>query len=1435
MKGNVKMGKKYDEKIKNRYNGKYTLGLDIGTNSVGWAAINEASQVISYKDKKAWGVRLFDAGLTAENRRLKRGMRRRINRRKKRIEYLQELFQKEIDEKYPNFLFAINELETPRGIEQEEHYKKKITANSLPKILKMVARTQIEYRELILKYPTIFHLRYDIIMHPERQFDLRLIYLALHNIVKKRGHFLNEGLKIEQLDKIDYDNMMRVINEILFDEQEENAEVSIENCISIEEILKESETRNDRAKKVKKVNKKLDFIGKALVGLKFDVEKLFNIDDEKTSISFEQEDFIETAEKVLNDDQLELLMQLQRIYISIQFSEIIGDESCLSGAKIAAFNDFSTDMNDLKQVLEGTEAYYNMFVSSKESLRKWEENREDSRCVYDKYRTNSIKYDEYIGQVKKMIENLSLIEEKQEKLEQINVRIAQEKFMKKLNTTSNSAIPHQLNLYEAQKIMEGQSKYYPQLFSNEVQGKIGKIISFRIPYYVGPLVKEENSSEFGWMKRKTDEAIRPWNFETVVDKAASGEAFIQRMVGGCSYLLKEKAMPKLSLTYQLFEVLNELNVTKLDDKRINKEVRDTLLSLFLKNKSVSNRNAQTALKSAGINGIISGNQKESGFATSLTTWQTMSEIFGNITVESVFGKNKNEQACLQFEMIETIIMWLTVFTEKSILVERIKSAYPQITEAQIEKIRKLNYKGWGRLSETLLVSVIPDVKKHHGMNIIEMQLYFEDGNRMLGFQEIITDSSLGFKESIEKKNATLMQDKNEISYDLIAELAGSPGIKRGIWQALQIIEECESIFGFPTAIVLETAKEEGAKRRTKSRESQWGEILKTLKGSTFFEEFKELKGKADNYMNDRVWLYLNQEGRCMYTGDKLDIERLETYEIDHIMPYSLTGDNSIDNRVLVKKSANQVKGGYLMPLEIMNGVAEQQRQKMLWARLYDKKMISSKKYTNLLKETVTPKMAEGFANRQLVETRQITKHVIQLLEQKYETNDKKVQVVGLKAQINDRVKRELGIVKIRELNDKHHAVDAFMAAFIHQSIKTYGKDAYIDGKLDWKRYQKNKTQLGTPDNTGRREFSWVAQDIKQNGVCNAQTGEQLVEGDKIYEFLLSVIDQPKFCVTFKTGTQGEDKGFWNETLYSPKLTNKKITLPEVVGKKYLGNYSTLKANKTVVLSYLNKKKERDVRSVDISNYDIVIGERNALNDIINKESDNNSFKLLYTLEKKKLIIRNGFPCLFTSSQAIQKANQLNLSQKQQKIYIRSRNIGEDINSDKKNLDWDEIINGQNDLILFLQNQIENIYALFLNSNQVEMIVSSCQRYIKLNDSVKSLEKDKMREHFFEMNELQVYKKGKSKENSILTKTKIIVEKDIPLEISLNTFSKVTTVFLEMLLRVMKRGASRVEEWNRAGFSNPNVVKCDNLVVVEQSITGLNERKITIISDGKVCK
>ena len=60
----------------------YSIGLDIGTNSVGWSVSDENYKLSKYKKKTMWGVRLFDEGETAEKRRVYRGTRRRLNRRR---------------------------------------------------------------------------------------------------------------------------------------------------------------------------------------------------------------------------------------------------------------------------------------------------------------------------------------------------------------------------------------------------------------------------------------------------------------------------------------------------------------------------------------------------------------------------------------------------------------------------------------------------------------------------------------------------------------------------------------------------------------------------------------------------------------------------------------------------------------------------------------------------------------------------------------------------------------------------------------------------------------------------------------------------------------------------------------------------------------------------------------------------------------------------------------------------------------------------------------------------------------------------------------------------------------------------------------------------------------------------------------------------------
>ena len=59
-----------------------------------------------------------------------------------------------------------------------------------------------------------------------------------------------------------------------------------------------------------------------------------------------------------------------------------------------------------------------------------------------------------------------------------------------------------------------------------------------------------------------------------------------------------------------------------------------------------------------------------------------------------------------------------------------------------------------------------------------------------------------------------------------------------------------------------------------------------------------------NLRKDKLFLYYTQFGKCMYSGDPIDLEAAlhddKTYDIDHIFPRSRIKDDSIENRVLVK-------------------------------------------------------------------------------------------------------------------------------------------------------------------------------------------------------------------------------------------------------------------------------------------------------------------------------------------------------------------------------------------------------------------------------------------------------------------------------------------------------------------------------------------------------
>ena len=155
----------------------YSIGLDIGTNSVGWAVINEDTyKVLKKGNNKLWGVETFASANQAKDRRLKRSSRRRYNRRKERIKILQEIFSEEINKEDSNFFQKLEELKF-------EYSEKRVP---------IIDCEKKNIKEYYKKYPTIYHLRKHLVNSAEKE-DIRLVYLAIHHIIKYRGNFLYES------------------------------------------------------------------------------------------------------------------------------------------------------------------------------------------------------------------------------------------------------------------------------------------------------------------------------------------------------------------------------------------------------------------------------------------------------------------------------------------------------------------------------------------------------------------------------------------------------------------------------------------------------------------------------------------------------------------------------------------------------------------------------------------------------------------------------------------------------------------------------------------------------------------------------------------------------------------------------------------------------------------------------------------------------------------------------------------------------------------------------------------------------------------------------------------------------------------------------------------------------------------------------------------
>ncbi len=1033
---------------------KYFLGLDMGTGSLGWAVTNDKYEVLRKHGKALWGVRLFESANTAEERRGFRTARRRLDRRNWRLQILQELFAEEIAKVDPGFYLRMKE---------SKYYpedKRELNGECPELPYALFVDKNFTDKDYHRQFPTIYHLR-KMLMTTDQVPDIRLVYLAFHHMMKHRGHFLLHG-NINEIKEF-RTTFFQFIQNIKNEELEFNLLISEKECLEIESVLKNRNlTKSAKKSKLWKVLGAQTLCEKGIlnliVGGKVKLSDIFNnkeLDDsERPSISFDDngyEEYIGVVEAELGE-QFYIIESAKAVYDWVVLVDILKDSQSISDAKVKIYEKHKKDLVYLKTLVKKymtKEKYDQIFVKTEGKL-----------CNYCSYigmtKKNGKKIDleskrcskeEFYDFLKKTV--LKKLESAQECI-YLKDELEKGTFLPKQVNKDNGVIPYQIHQYELEKIIENLSGKIP--FLKENGDKIKQLFVFRIPYYVGPL----NGEKFSWAVRKNNRKIYPWNFDEVIDIEKSAEKFIRRMTNKCTYLYGEDVLPKDSLLYSKFMVLNELNNLRLNGEKISTELKQRIYKeVFCRKRKVTQKKLKEYLWKEGIADKeveISGIDGE--FKASLTAYHDFKE---KLTGVELSQKEK-----------EGIILDIVLFgDDKKLLKKRIEKKFPHLTETQKKSICTMSYKGWGRLSKKFLEELeAPAPETGEAWNLITA-LWETNDNLM----ELLSKKYL-FEDAIEEFNC--QNQKAELNYKTVEELYVSPAVKRQIWQTLRVVKEIEKVMGEkPQRVFVEMARDKQESKRTESRKKQLQDLYKACENEER-DWITELGNYEDHqFRSDKLYLYYTQKGRCMYSGEIIQLEDLwdnTKYDIDHIYPQSKTMDDSLNNRVLVKKEYNANKSDvYPIAKEI------REARGSFWKSLLEGKFISKEKYERLTrKDDFTEGELAGFIERQIVETRQGTKAVAEILKQALP----ETEIVYVKArtvsQFRQAYQKEPAFIKVREMNDFHHAKDAYLNIVVGNTyfVKFTKDAAWFIRKNPGRTYSLKEMFTGKYDVERNGEVAW---------------------------------------------------------------------------------------------------------------------------------------------------------------------------------------------------------------------------------------------------------------------------------------------------------------------------------------------------------------------------
>ena len=270
-------------------------------------------------------------------------------------------------------------------------------------------------------------------------------------------------------------------------------------------------------------------------------------------------------------------------------------------------------------------------------------------------------------------------------------------------------------------------------------------------------------------------------------------------------------------------------------------------------------------------------------------------------------------------------------------------------------------------------------------------------------------------------------DNNNQKYTLLPvlnqeDLTTNPVVNRAVCQTRKVVNALIKKYGTIDGIIIEMARDLSksvTERRTIQKAQEEFQAEKEKARQRCLEYGLNPDSPKSNLLKFRLWE--EQGGHCVYSGKYIEPKRLseqDYVDVDHIIPYSRSFDDSLNNKVLCLTDENRQKGNKI-PYEYIgeeNWYEFTQRIKSYH--------LKEAKFNRLIKKKYEQ---EGFKSRNLNDTRYITKFVKDYIKENLDFGNN-LKVETRNGSLTAFLRNQWGLVKDREENDKHHALDAAVLA-----------------------------------------------------------------------------------------------------------------------------------------------------------------------------------------------------------------------------------------------------------------------------------------------------------------------------------------------------------------------------------------------------------------------